>query len=362
MDRNYLQLIPALVVGALVGWLLDSVHVPVAWLLGPMLVGVLIAVLRGREQPLPPILQTVGQAILGLTTGAGFPLETLRRAAEHGGPLLLVVIITGTLSMLNGYLLWRWAGVDRATGFLGALPGAAPSMVAMSDEMGADPVAVAVLQYLRLLMVVFLAPLAVSLLFPVSSGAVQAAVDAGNPVAPMAANLAVIAICGALGVWGGRKLRVPSPTFLGPVLVMLVVSWTLPYRFVVPAPLFAAGLLLVGLSIGVRFDLPRARMLGKAVLMQVGFVVMLIAAGLVVGYVFHLWTGVATMTAVLGSTPGGMDVMVASAVEMGADPGLVLAMQLTRWFMILLLGPWLTARLIQRAVRKADDSANRNPA
>ncbi len=337
-------------VAAALGWLFDLLHVPVGWLLGPMVAGILFAARSGGPRPLHPAYQAVGQAVLGISTGVSFPLATLKLAAVHGVPLLVAVVITGGLSLLNGHLLWRWAGIDRATGFLGSLPGAASSMVAMSDEVGADPVVVAILQYLRLILVMFLAPLAVGAIFPLqeAGGVVTSGATGAPATAVWWLNLLLLAAAGVIGTVAGRRFRVPSPTFLGPFLVALAISWTLPIHLAMPAPLFDIGMLLVGISIGIRFDLPMARRLGKVALIETGLVIALIGICLGVGYLFHLGTGVDTMTAVLGSTPGGMDVMVASALELGADPGLVLAMQMTRWFIILLIGPTVAVRLVKR--------------
>jgi len=332
-----------------VGWLFDRIGLPVAWLLGPMVAGVGYAGFRHGPRPLPPGYQMVGQALLGLSSGVSFPLSTLLSVGSHAVALVLVVVFTAGLSLLNGYLLWRWAGIDRATGFMGSLPGAASSMVAMSDEMGADAVTVAILQYLRMLLVVFLAPLAVGWLFPPALGnGTAVGLAPAAPAAPTALNLLLLASCGVVGAAIGRSVHLPSPTFLGPFLASLLLSWTLPLTFHLPSLAFSAGLLLMGISIGVRFDVPLARRLGRAALIESALVVVLIGASLAVGYAFHLATGVSAVTAVLGSTPGGMEVMVATAVEVGGDSGLVLAMQMVRWFMILLAGPWVAVRLVRQ--------------
>ncbi len=39
--------------------------------------------------------------------------------------------------------------------------------------------------------------------------------------------------------------------------------------------------------------------------------------------------------------------MIASAVELGGNSGLVLAMQMTRLLIILLIGPWLAENLLK---------------
>jgi len=337
------------------GYLFDLLHVPMGWMLGPMVAGIAWAARSGKPALLHPGFMACGQAVFGLSTGVGFPLATLLVAATHGVPLLAAVIFTGGLALLNGHFLIKWAGVDRATGYMGSLPGAANTMVAMADELGADAVVVAVLQYWRVIMVMFLVPLAVHGLFPApSDDAMTAATAAASGLSAVhwGINLAVLALVGALGAVAGRKVKLPSPTFLGPFLLMLAISWTLPVQWLMPGPLFKAAMLLVGISIGVRFDMSTVKRLGKAALIETLLVLVLIGVCLGVGYGFHLVTGINTMTAVLGSTPGAMDVMVASAYEMGGDPGMVLAMQMTRWFLILMAGPWIALRLVRTAVSK----------
>jgi membrane AbrB-like protein len=344
-----------MVVGISFSWL----HVPVGWLLAPMLVGIAYAIIQGSRQPLPPAFKMVGQVIIGIFTATRFSPETLSVATTYAIPLLLCVFTTGSLSMFNGYLLSRWAGIDRTTAFLGFIPGAASSIVAMSEEMGADALTVALIQYVRVLLVVLLLPTTASLLFPVNPGtqvAAPVAMTNNLPSLPIILNLLVLAVCGVLGVWGGRRLRLPSSGFLGPFIVGLVTFWILPYQLQVPQFLFCAGLLLVGLSIGVQFDWQIAQKLLKAVLIEVGLVILLILSCLAVGYEFHVVTHVDTITAVLGFTPGGIEAMIATVMQLGGDTGLVLAMQLTRMLSILLIAPWLVAVLVKNVKRSEGES------
>jgi uncharacterized membrane protein AbrB (regulator of aidB expression) len=90
----------------------------------------------------------------------------------------------------------------------------------MSEEMGADALTVALIQYIRLLLVVLLLPATASLLFPVNPGtqtAATVAITNNLPSLPIILNLLVVAVCGGLGVWGGRRLRLPSSGFLGSI-------------------------------------------------------------------------------------------------------------------------------------------------
>ena len=353
------KIIALIAIAIVVGFLFNWLHVPVGWLLGPMLVGIAYAMFQGSRQPIPPTIKIAGQVIIGIATATRFSPETLTIATTYPLPLLLCVLITGGVSMFNGYLLARWAGIDRATGLLGFIPGVASSIVAMSEEIGADAITVALIQYIRLLLVVILAPAIVSFLFPANpdTQATATVVIANNlPKLPMLLNLLVLAVCSGLGVWAGRRLRLLSFGFFGPFLLGLVTFWKFPYQLQMPQPLFAGGLLLLGLYIGLQFDWQIVRQLLKAVLIEVGLVCVLILICLGVGYEFHLVTHVDTVTAVLGFTPGGIEAMIATVMHLGGDTGLVVAMQMTRMLMILLIGPWLVT-FLSKDVKSSDSQS-----
>jgi uncharacterized protein len=348
------QLTTAIVASIIFNWL----HVPIAWLLAPMLVGIVYVIAQEYPQPLPATFSIVGQAIIALETSIRFSLDTLTIAASYAEPLLICVFITGIVSLLNGYLLWRWAGIDRVTGFLGSIPGASPSIVAMSEDMGADAIAVAILQYLRLLLVALTIPAIISLFFPVESTieAVATVSSETHKELPVLLNLGVLAGCGSLGVWGGRKLHLPASLFLGPFLVGLAACLLLPYQIQVPQSVFIGGLLLLGLSIGLKFNWQAVRKLLKAVLLEIVLVLLLILICLGTGYGFHLVTGVNPIAAILGSTPGGITPIMAMALQMDADSGLVLAMQMTRMLLILLFSPWFIT-FLRKNITKSPEEA-----
>lgn len=328
--------------------LFNQIHIPVSWLIGPMIFGLIWAIFRGEAQPLPSIFSIIGQAIIALTTATRFSLDTLVLAQTYALPLLGCITITGTLSLLNGYLLSRWAGIDKATGFLGCIPGAGPSLVALSEDLGGDAIAVAFLQYLRIVLVSVIVPSLVT--FWSSESITQPIIspDLPLPSAPLnpILNLSILALCGILGVVLGKIVKLPTAVFLGPFFLGLITFWTLPYPLHVPAPIFALGLLLFGLSIGLKFNRQIAQTLLKSMVIQLGLVMILIAVCLGIGYEFHQLTHIDTLTAILGTTPGGISSMTATVIEIGGNVGLVVAMQMTRMFLILLLIPWFANSLL----------------
>ncbi len=348
-------------IGVMAGFVFSWLQIPVGWLLGPMIGGIIYSVFQGNPQPLPKMFITVGKTFIALFTATRFSWDTISVATDYAIPLLLCVLISGGLSLFHGYLLSRLSGIDKVTGLVAFIPGAASSIVSIAEEMGADAVTVAVFQFLRVLIVVLLIPSAAGFFFPMGlndsvtmglcpEGICEAiATTTDNSPIPMWLNLIVLAACCVVGMWGGNLFKLPASEFLGTLLVGLAVFWASPYELQVPQWLFAIGLLCVGLSIGVKFDIKTINKLLKAVLIEIALVVSLILLCFGVGYSFHLFTHVDTITSLLGFTPGGIEAMVATVMELGGDTSLVLAMQLTRMLIIIALGPWLVSFVMKVA-------------
>ena len=98
-----------LILGICVAFLFVWFQIPVAWLLGSMIGGIIYSVIQGNPQPLPKFFITVGKSFIAIATAARFSWETINVAATYAVPLLLCVLISGSLSLFHGYLLSRWS-------------------------------------------------------------------------------------------------------------------------------------------------------------------------------------------------------------------------------------------------------------
>ncbi len=65
--------------------------------------------------------------------------------------VLVLVLSMQALTVINAVYFVRFCGLNSATALLGTLPGGAGEMAAMSENFGADPRLVSVMQYSRLL-------------------------------------------------------------------------------------------------------------------------------------------------------------------------------------------------------------------
>ncbi len=336
MGRNrLLRIIEPLVLAGGAGYLLDWLSFPVAWLIGPLVAGVGYATLLGTSAPLPAEWMTVAKAMVGIVAASRFLPDDLIRVLVYLLPVVMAISITGGLCMLNGLLISRGAGLDLTTSLLGSIPGTATAVVAVSEEFGADPASVAILQYLRMTIVILVVPVAASFF------------SAGSPLPPpmdhppgegrllsTTVSLLLILLAMAVGIFLGKRYRLPTGSFLGALLAGLILFFLFPGQIAVPHSLSLVALLVIGLSAGLKFNFSVLRTLWKAVLVEIVLVLFLIMSCLLVGYGFHWLTEVDTTTAMLALAPGGMEAMIASSNQLGGDTGLVVIIMFIRQLLI----------------------------
>lgn len=283
----------------------------------------------------------VGQATVGAVVGASIDWGSL--AALGLRWLIVVVVSTFSLavSVWVGRLLIR-RGATPVTAAFSSIAGGAAGLTAMADELGADARVVAVLQYLRLLVVLVTMPVVVAVVF--GAAGQSDPLDFASASWPVA--LAFVALAMAVGLWLGARVGMPSPAILGPLLVAALL--TLVPLFdgaTVPEPVQAVGYLLIGVQVGLKFTVATLRSISRMLptaLLAIG-VTLLACAGL--GWVLVVTTDAAPLDAYLATTPGGIYAVMGTSSATGGDVTFVAAAQVLRLLIVLASAPFLSAYL-----------------
>jgi membrane AbrB-like protein len=343
--RRLLDAAAVVAAGVGAGLLLSLAHVPSAALFGGLLAGLVRALVLPGRLPVPRIAMTAAQAVIGVTIGALVRLSTLAAIGEHWLPVLLVTVGTLVLSLAAGQLLRLQRDISPATGAFSMIAGGASGITAMARDLGADQRMVAVLQYLRVLLIVVLMPLAATVVYGASTASGPSSA-AGTPGWP--AGLLFTAGCATVGAVLGRVSRIPVGALLGPMLLAAVVDLTgLSHGAHVPGLVGNAAFLVIGLQVGVTFTRESLRTLGRALPLALAIIAGLVLGCAGLGALLSSATGVGRLDAYLATTPGGLYAVLATATESGADATFVLAVQVLRLFVMLLSAPllarWLRA-------------------
>ncbi len=337
----------AVVVAAVgVSVVLDLLGLPSPALFGGLLAGLVRALVFPSPRSVPEPANTAALAVVGVSIGALLDPVTLRAVAGDWVPILLVVIATLALSVVAGLLLRLRPGISPVTGAFSMIAGGAAGITAMARELGADERMVAVLQYLRVLLIVSFMPVAATLLYGAGQGEGG---PTGTEDLAWAAGLAFTAACAAVGVVLGGLVRLPAAAVLGPMIVAAAASLGgLVGQAGVPEPLEAAAFLVIGLQVGLSFTRRSLRTIGRALPLALAIVVALIVACAGLGAVLSAVTDASALDGYLATTPGGMVSVLAVASDSGADSTFVLVVQVLRMFVMVLSAP-LIARWLRRA-------------
>lgn len=343
----YLQWLMLLGFSAALVALFELIRLPAEFLIGPMVAAIALGV-NGATVRVPAPVFGSAQAVIGLLIAASLSISTFVSIGQNWLVVTAVVALTLTASSLLGWLISRWKIMPGSTAVWGSAPGAASAMVLMAGAFGADQRLVAFMQYLRVLMVT-VAAAATARLWVDTSGVSLPDID-WFPAINWSA-FASAALLGVAGMTLGRLLRLPSPFFLGTVILASVahVGFGLPLQL--PPWLLASSYAIVGWSIGLNFT-PAILRHALRTLPQIALSILILMAFCgMLAWLLVEQMGLDPLTAYLATSPGGMDsIAIIAAASRNVDLSFVMAIQAARFLVVLLLGPAL-ARTVARTIR-----------
>jgi membrane AbrB-like protein len=332
----------------------ELLHLPAA----PMLAGIIassVLSLRDTGLQISRPLFLLGQSLVGLMISQAFNPDVMRGLLDNWLLALMVVIAVILFGLIAGWTITIHQWLPGTTGIWGTSPGAATAMTLMSEAYGGDMRLVAIMQYLRVV-IVSLAAAVVARFLGAAAAAAAAPSYWATLFPPMdwpgfALTIGVTILCCRLAC----LVRSSAAPILIPMFVGAILHNTNLMVIVLPGWLLAFGFILIGWSIGLRFNrtvfLYAFRAMPK-ILGAIGF--MVASAGLLAVILVFGWR-IDPLTAYLATSPGGVDAVAIIAASSGADMVFILAVQTVRLFLVLLTGPPL-ARLATRMVRKRLDN------
>ena len=332
---------------------LDAIGMPSPALFAALLVGLAAALRLPRSPDVPIGVFRAAQAVTGASLGVYVQSSSLQAVADAWLPVALVSAGTLALSILAGQLLALRGRVDRPTAALGMIAGGASGIVGMSGELGADDRLVAVMQYLRVLVVVILTPIVVAVAFhPARHGG--GVTPESAPLIGAAADWAWTGAAIAIGAAAAAVSRIPAGSLLGPMIVAAVITLLIGGDgFVVPTLLREPAFAAIGLQVGLRFTPGLLRQAGRLLVPALLCIAGLLVACFGLALVLEALTDVSLLDAYLATTPGGLYAVLAAAFGTGADTTFVIAVQTLRLFVMVLLAPLVVRRLALPAARAA---------
>lgn len=335
-----LALMLCITAGSVFAWL----HMPLPWILGP-LVAMAACNFAGAELRSVRGARETGQIAIGIALGLYFTPEVGRYVLSHWAVLLGAGVFAIVLGVLGGAILSRLANVDSSTAFFASVPGGAAEMTLLGERYGARPDRIALAQSLRILIVVFVVPFALTYSGAHGHDPYVAAPGVSLDWSRLALLIVGAALAGSVITFFG----LPNGFMFGPLALTIVLTTSEIPLSTIPTELTNLAQLLIGWVLGSRFE---RRSLASAP-RYVAATLASIFAGIVCAAAFGAFlawlAGLSIPTMVLATAPGGIAEMCITAKVLQLGVPFVTAAHVSRVFLLILsTGPLYRAASILR--------------
>jgi hypothetical protein len=327
--------------------------VPVPFLLGALALSLLLG-LAGRRPNFPEPIRVIAFLLLGYLIGSTASADLFSNIGQWVPSVLAGILLIPAITFASGLVIHRMTDMNAAEAMLCSVPGSLPFVLAASEDRGLRTPIVLMFQTVRLLSLTFLLPFVLGLVSgetPQATGAAPLELSTGPTAAAPAEDpisqdqplwLEMLILAGALGLAAGfallaSRLKVPAPTFIGPMMGVALVK-----ILGVPLPDLPLWLLIgaqaaLGWLMGARFDaIPLSDLRRMALAAAAG-----LATSLVVVFaaclVLVISTDLAFRPLLLALAPGAIETVTSIALEERIDPLFVSTHQIGRMLCIPLI-------------------------
>jgi membrane AbrB-like protein len=313
-----------------------------AGLVSGSVLAVASAALLGRPMRLPLPLARVCYVVVGTLLGTVVTPETLRGVATW--PASIVLLMLASLGMIAATMTYlrvvhRW---DPLSALMGASPGSMAQVIALSSELGGDLRAVAIVQTVRVLLLVVGLPNALALFGLVVPAVPIPRGPAGFSVLGEMILLLAVAVAFAVVF---MRLRFPGGLLFGALAGSAILHGSGLVHAALPWWIGSASVVTLGALVGSRFANTSARML----LAHLGAAFGSFAVSMAVATVFILIVtrllSFPIANVVIAFAPGAQDTMMVLALALHLDPVYVGAHHLAR-FLVVTLAVAVAARRV----------------
>lgn len=338
------------------GWLAHLLNLPLAWLLGAVVVtGIWSASGRkiaGALPQMPAAGMAVAIPFLGVAIGSGFTPEVVRQMPSWWPTILGLVIYLPLVHWLCYRIFLMSPRVSPPTAFFSAVPGGLVESVQMGEAAGGDVQMMTMLHLLRLIACVIFIPLGMGL---VTGQALSTNGLAGPEDAFPLHHLPEVLVVIALGLLAGRVLRLPAGHFFGPLLASVIAHGTGWSTFIMPGWALIGAQVVLGAGLGVRFAGMPPSKLRIALHLTLYSALAIYALAALTAYLLSKVSGISPYEIFLAYAPGGIVEMSLIAMAMNLNAIFVSCHHLLR-IMFAIIG----IRVFQHINRRgaAPDSAD----
>lgn len=333
----------ALVIGAIGGAAFYLGGLPLPWMLGAMSLAT-IAALAGLPLAVPVLLRSGMVSILGVLLGSQFTPTLFDNLSQWYVGIAGVVVSSVLMTAVCVVYFRVVGGYDRPTAYFSAIPGGLSEMMILGENRGGDGRTISLTHGVRILFAVFL----IAFYFRLFEGYSAAQTPVGGAADMPIWEIFALLACAFVGLGVGKRLRLPAPQIVGPMILSaaLHLSGVLEHR--PPAEVIALAQVVLGAAIGARFAGMPLKRVWRTMLLAIGATIIMIAIAVGLAYGLAPFAGTEGAVLLLAFAPGGLAEMSLIALSFGTVAAFVSTHHVVRIVIVVILAPlffrWIYGR------------------
>ena len=312
----------------------DYFKIPLAWMLGPMIV-TSIAALAGLKIVMPKIALSSILIILGLHIGNYIDQNLFNQMINWIWTSVIMLIYIIVCILIVSKYLQKFSGYSEKASIFSAAPGALGPLMILAENEKTDLSQVATSHLIRLIIIITVIPF----IIVNNTAAETMLVDDFDYIGQNHLNLLMLIITSLFFIFIFDKIKVPAALLSGTLFASGFLQITDIASYKLPDSSINFCLLILGASVGCRFAEKTVKEIANNSLHSIVATTILVVLGLVAAYVATFFVDTNILTLILSFSPGGIYEVAVIAIAFDLDPDFVAFHHIIRLLFILFTVP-----------------------
>ena len=312
----------------------DYFNIPLAWMLGPMIV-TSIAALAGLKVVMPKIALSSILIILGLHIGNYIDQNLFNQMINWFWTSVIMLIYIIICILIVSKYLQKYAGYGEKASIFSSAPGALGPLMILAENEKTDLSQVATSHLIRLIIIITVIPF----IIVNNTGSEVLLLDNFDYMGQNHLKLILLIIASLFFIFIFDKIRVPAALLSGTLFASGLLQITDIASYKLPDASINFCLLILGASVGCRFAEKTVKEIANNSLHSIVATTILVLLGLLAAYIATFFVDTNILTLILSFSPGGIYEVAVIAIAFDLDPDFVAFHHIIRLLFILFTVP-----------------------
>ena len=312
----------------------DYFHLPLAWMLGPMIT-ISILALSGLKVKMPKLALSFILIILGLHIGNYIDKNLINQMIDWIWTSVIMLGYIIICILIVSKYLQKFSGYNEKAAIFSAAPGALGPLMILAEQEKTDLSQVATSHLIRLIIIITVIPFII--VNNISSEAAK--LEEYNFLSQNHFHLILLLVVSIFFIFLFDKLKIPAALLSGTLFAsgFLQISEVASYKL--PDASINFCLLILGASVGCRFAEKTFKEVANNSFHSLIATTILVILGLIAAFLASLFVDNNILTLILSFSPGGIYEVAVIAIAFDLEPDFVAFHHIIRLLFILFTVP-----------------------